>query len=322
MRVPRAHLLAFVAVAWFARVALADTRQECIVASSVAQDLRQANKLVESRVQLLVCAREQCPTVIRRDCAEWLSEVDASLPTIVVSLRDAAGSDVVSARVVLDGAAFLESIDGKARAINPGVHKVRIEVAGTPPVEQELVIREGEKNRQVELRLPAPATQPTQPSVSSTTTTATEPVEHAPPMRQPPAGEPKPKQKEPASVKPTAPPKAETPRGSSKFVPLIVGGSAAPLLVGALGLEIWARSTYQDAKDELDDQARRDSLYDSANLRRYVAEGLAVAGGGCVAVAVWLYLRNRSDAADTGTTARITPVAGGHHAGLALIGTF
>jgi len=29
------------------------------------------------------------------------------------------------------------------------------------------------------------------------------------------------------------------------------------------------------------DQARRDSLYDSANRKRHAAEGLAVAGAGC-----------------------------------------
>jgi len=65
------------------------------------------------------------------------------------------------------------------------------------------------------------------------------------------------------------------------------------LLGGALGFSLWGDSTYDKAKAEMTDQARRDSLYDSANRKRCAAEGLAVAGVGCAGVAVWLYLRQR-----------------------------
>jgi hypothetical protein len=91
-------------------------------------------------------------------------------------------------------------------------------------------------------------------------------------------------------------------RGGS-FVPIAVGAGAVVLLGGALGFSLWGDSTYDDAKAEMADQARRDSLYDSANRKRYVAEGLAVAGVGCAGVAVWLYLRQRGARAET-TTAR------------------
>jgi hypothetical protein len=77
------------------------------------------------------------------------------------------------------------------------------------------------------------------------------------------------------------------------LVPILVGGGGAALLGGSLGFWLWGNSTYDDAKAEMADLARRSSLYDSANRKRYVAEGLAIAGAGCAGVAVWLYVRQR-----------------------------
>lgn len=307
-------------VVLFARSAVADTRQECIAASSDAQDLRGVNKLIEARAKLLSCAREQCPAVIKRDCLEWLSGVDASMPTIVVAVRDAVGADVITARVLLDGAPFMDRIDGNARSLNPGVHKLRIEASTAAPLEQDLVIREGEKNRLVEVRLPAPVsstvTPPTNDSISTGhTPSTTDTAPNKPTVTTPVTVAPVPERPTPA---PTAA------RGSSKFAAYVVGGSAVPLLVGALGFELWGRSLYDDARGEVANQVRRDALYRSANLRRYVGQGLAVASVGCLAVAVWLYVRARgSDSGqDVATATRIAPVATGGRAGLALVGTF
>lgn len=80
--------------------------------------------------------------------------------------------------------------------------------------------------------------------------------------------------------------------------PIAVGAGAVLLLGGALRLSMWADSTYNDAEAEITDQARRDSLYDSANHKRYAAQGLAVAGVGGAVIAAWLYLRPRGTRAE------------------------
>lgn len=80
----------------------------------------------------------------------------------------------------------------------------------------------------------------------------------------------------------------------SRAVPLIAGAGALVLLGGGLGFELWAESKYDAAKTERVSQSRRDSLYDSANSRRYLGEALAVTGLAAGGVAVWLYLRDRS----------------------------
>jgi len=109
-------------------------------------------------------------------------------------------------------------------------------------------------------------------------------------------------------------------RTSGKVVSLVVGAGALALLGTGLGFELWAESRYDAAKSELTSQARRDSLYNAANTRRYVAEALAVGGLAAGGAAVWLYLRD-------GKRERRTPTDVGVHVvptvtGLALWGRF
>jgi hypothetical protein len=108
------------------------------------------------------------------------------------------------------------------------------------------------------------------------------------------------------------------PRAPSKAVPLALGAGALVLLGGGLGLELWAESNYDAAKSEMMSQSRRDSLYDSAATKRYVAQGLVVTGLAAGGIAVWLYLRNGERGAPTSASVQVVPTAGG----LAVAGWF
>jgi tetratricopeptide (TPR) repeat protein len=107
------------------------------------------------------------------------------------------------------------------------------------------------------------------------------------------------------------------PRAPSKTVPLLVGAGALALLGAGLGFELWAESNYDAAKSEMMSQARRDSLYDSAATKRYVAQGFVVTGLAAGGVAVWLYLR-RGERAPTSASVQVVPTVGG----LAVAGWF
>jgi hypothetical protein len=100
--------------------------------------------------------RDVCPQIVRKDCTLWLAEVTAALPSVVVGARDAQGHDVLSLQVSLDGKPFASKVDGKAIAVNPGAHTFRFELAGAPPVEEKVVIREGEKNRDIVIAFKTP----------------------------------------------------------------------------------------------------------------------------------------------------------------------
>jgi hypothetical protein len=116
-------------------------------------------RLQEARAQLLVCVRDGCPRFIHDDCAQWLSEVEATQPTLVFAALDDAGRDLTGATVSLDGAAVANATDGREHTVDPGQHVVRLQALGRS-VEASIVVRSGEKARRVELRLP-PAERPT-----------------------------------------------------------------------------------------------------------------------------------------------------------------
>jgi hypothetical protein len=149
-----------------------DEKQACARASEEAQQLRSEGRPKEARDRLLVCARDTCPGIVRKDCTLWLAEVTAALPSVVVAAKDAQGQDVVTVKVTLDGEPFTDKVDGKAIAVNPGVHTFHFEMDGAPPVDDKVVVREGEKNREL--------------LVTFKTPTAALPPKPAPPPVEPP----------------------------------------------------------------------------------------------------------------------------------------
>lgn len=127
----------------------------------------------------------------------------------------------------------------------------------------------------------------------------------------------------PAASSHPNPEATEHPR--SRVIPLALGGAALGLVGGAVGFELSASSTYDKSKSE-PDNAKQDSLWRSANTRRYVAESLGVAGIACAGVAVWFYLRG-GDQEATSTVRQasrlfVEPILGNDRAGLALEGRY
>jgi hypothetical protein len=145
-------------------------KQLCSQAYVQGQRLRNKHRLVEANKQFLVCARDACPTVLRKDCVQWSVEAAKAIPTVVVEASDARGRDLVDVRVTLDGRSFVERIDGHAMPVDPGVHTFTFETDGTSPISRRMVIHEAEQNRHLHVTFPigrkAP---PEQPHVSSGT---------------------------------------------------------------------------------------------------------------------------------------------------------
>jgi hypothetical protein len=130
-----------------------EDKRECAVASEEAQLLRIHGKLRATRVQLLLCSRDVCPPLVKHDCEQWLAEVDASMPTVVISALDAEGHDVGDVRVRVDDEPFLDKLSGTAVPIDAGEHVLRFQHGDDPPIEEKVIVREGEKNRLVEVHL-------------------------------------------------------------------------------------------------------------------------------------------------------------------------
>ncbi len=116
------------------------------------------------------------------------------------------------------------------------------------------------------------------------------------------------------AVRPTA--QHEQPRSHAAAIGVTV--AAVALAGGAVGMELWGRSKLDDAGKEPDD-AKQASLYDSANTRHYIAQGLGVAAVGAAGLAIYLWVRHPST---SDSTALFVPVASPDHIGFAFTGTF
>ncbi len=133
--------------------ARADEKLACVAAADAAQQQRSAGKLRQARASLHICAREVCPAIVKSDCTQWLAEVEASVPTIVLRAQDPRGQDVGDVKVQLDGVPIADKIDGLPIEIDPGPHVLTGERAGSKKLRQDIVIRTGDRNRTIALLL-------------------------------------------------------------------------------------------------------------------------------------------------------------------------
>jgi hypothetical protein len=151
-----ASLLASVAL--FPNAGRADDTDACLAAYERSQELRKAGKFRAAREELVACVRATCPSLVKKDCSRWISELEPATPTVIVNARDHQGKDILAVRVLVDGTVLVERLDGKPHEVDPGEHVFRYEVEGSDPIEEKLVVQVGEKNRVITARFAAPAT--------------------------------------------------------------------------------------------------------------------------------------------------------------------
>lgn len=135
------------------RQAFAVDAEGCAAAYEQAQILRSRGKLRGAREQLLLCVQNGCPKFISTDCTHWLNDVDANTPTVVITAHDENGQELTAVRVTANGDPFLDGLDGKAVAIDPGPHVFHFERGSSRPVEQKYVIHQAERNGSITVEL-------------------------------------------------------------------------------------------------------------------------------------------------------------------------
>lgn len=147
----------------------ATDKKECAAAYSGAQKSMRATNLRTAREQLGVCSRDVCLAAIRKDCVGWLDEVNASLPSIVIEAKGPDGKETLDVKVSLltPSAAstptpptpevLTTKLDVKAIELDPGTFILRFEREGSAPIEKEVVLRQGQKNKLIEVSWAQPA---------------------------------------------------------------------------------------------------------------------------------------------------------------------
>ena len=146
-----AALAAFVVAVAAPRVASGEpTKDACVDAYRRNQPLRRDGRLLDATKDLVLCADEACPEIVRADCVTWLKETQALTPSIVV--RGTAATR--AGRVSIDGVEAAQ--DGRSIEVDPGEHVVVVERPGASRVERRILVIGGEKDRVIDLDPPPP----------------------------------------------------------------------------------------------------------------------------------------------------------------------
>ena len=127
----------------------------CFESFERTQEARKADLLVEARQAAQLCRHTDCPEEIRSACFEWEGELAADVPSIVIAVREADGTDATGYTVELDGVLREDGLSGTAITLDPGPHEVRFLGPSGREETRELVIAKGEQNRPVVLSLRA-----------------------------------------------------------------------------------------------------------------------------------------------------------------------
>ncbi|MDX2023114.1 MAG: hypothetical protein SF187_22960 [Deltaproteobacteria bacterium] len=136
-----------------ARAHAQDKARGCIENYETAQVARKQRQLDQARAAAIACAAPECPTALARECAGWIGEIEQTQPSVVI-VAVSAGHEVTDVHVWIDDKLVTQQLNGNAIAVDPGRRRFVFE-RGTQKRQVELVIREGEKNRKLEVDLGA-----------------------------------------------------------------------------------------------------------------------------------------------------------------------
>lgn len=292
----------FVACAVAPLTASATDVQACLGASEKGQRARSAGKLREARDHFLVCGGEGCPGMVRKDCAQWQTEVVAMLPSVVFGAKDKQGRDMFDVSVSMDGEVLVKKLDGKSVPVDPGPHTFKFEAVNVMPVVERALVKEGEKTRVITVSFADGA------GVT--------------------AGDPTPT--------PADPDKPSSARGHTIYPWLVVGAGAATMIAGTViiltapalpvGCNQDSSSCAKDPTGKETPEGFKNRQETAGRHDAQPVEGLIVAAAGLAAVGVGLLWHFLEPTGDRTTGLRFTPWAspsrGGGQAGVSLGASF
>jgi hypothetical protein len=122
------------------------------------QELRNAGRLLASRERFVRCT-QICSGTFLSECRDWLRDVEARIPSIVVQALSPDGNDVPRVRISIDGVRASRP-EGGPIELDAGSHRVNVDADGYEPVERDVVAVEGESRKLVSVtlrRLEAPS---------------------------------------------------------------------------------------------------------------------------------------------------------------------
>jgi hypothetical protein len=125
-------------------VARADVNEQCTADRARGAALRQSGDASGALYAFRACSAPECSDEVRDACTAAYDAVQSSMPSLVVSIRDARGA-VADAHVVIDGRDATATRG--AFIVDPGQHTVRVD--GIEGVEQHVTVSAGDHKKLV-----------------------------------------------------------------------------------------------------------------------------------------------------------------------------
>lgn len=128
----------------------------CFSASEKAQVARDDGHYALARQLFAKCAQDTCPPTVRNDCTKSVADVASVQPSVVFGVQDEREQDLREVTVSVDGEPLVSQVDGRPVEVDPGSHVFAFSTAQHRTKTVSLVVRAGEKNRLVSVRLERP----------------------------------------------------------------------------------------------------------------------------------------------------------------------
>jgi murein DD-endopeptidase MepM/ murein hydrolase activator NlpD len=142
-----AALLAFASSPALAQLAHPRDEEACLNVLKEAKAKEQSGELQAARVLLRQCAQNPCSGFVRQQCANRNTKLEMDTPSVVLLVTDAAGGSRTDVQVKVDGEPFASTLDGRALAIDPGMHDFSFIADGHVFATQRILIVQGQRNR-------------------------------------------------------------------------------------------------------------------------------------------------------------------------------
>jgi hypothetical protein len=166
MKIHATWVVAFAVGTALGSVANAAELSSCKAFYEKAQEEKAAGHLNAALVNLKGCIDTSCPTFFRDECTRWVDQVESVLPTVVFVVRRD-GTDVTDVEVSCDDKPLVNSLDGKVVPVDPGPHEFSFALSGFPSIQRQVLIREGERNRIIDVEFKSPLAATSSPTPAS-----------------------------------------------------------------------------------------------------------------------------------------------------------
>ncbi len=266
----------------------------CITTHATGQREAKAGHLRLATQLFTKCGSdESCPSQLRQECAEFLQTVQQTVPTVIFAVLDEKNQDISTVKVFSTDELIADGLDGRAIQIDPGKHRLRFLLPWGAVLSSDVLIREGEKNRMIQVKIADEAADATDLSTKQSKQPAVEP---RPTAATAPA--------------PATPAPAPAHRGSPTAAWVVAGASVVGLGVGTT-FALLGKSKKSDVNacsPNCGSDAR--PSYNSLKRDYLIADigfGIGVVSAG---VATWLFLApsdNKPQASSASTTRSKAP---------------